>query len=303
MNKYLLADAVSCLDADMLAEHLKKREKLKNKSNSKKKMSIVKWSSMAASVCLIIVVLAFLLIQTQNRPDNPVVPPETGDNIETPGGTPSQSTDGFNNGIDFNSLPAIVSMYDVDDYSSMVKVEFNNVLGKFSLGLGEPRVLLVEFCVIEDYYNKISPGTVITVPIAMDGTGIVNESMLIDLQMFLEDADEFVLYIDRLYETQSIYDEAGTKVDKRNVASLNLMINHTIISQKSEKVDASAAYELLDKYEISYYSPQKINGYSSFVVDEMPTEKLEENIASLYQWRLNTRQNTTESLPADKGYD
>lgn len=303
MNKYLVADAISYLDADLLAEHLKKKEKLKNKSNSKKKMSILKWSSMAASFCLILVVAFFLVIQIQNRPDNPFVPPETGNNTEAPDVTPSQPSDGFNNGIDFNSLPAIASMYKVDDYSSMVKVEVNNVLGKFSLGLGEPRVLLVEFCVIEDYYNKISPRTVIIVPIAMDGTGIVNESMLVDLQMFLDDADEFVLYIDRLYEMQSIYDESGVKVDKRNVASLNLMINHTIIPQKNEKVDASATYELLDKYEISYYSPQKINGYSLFVVDEMPTEELEENIVSLYQWHINTRQNTTESLPADKGYD
>lgn len=62
MNKYLVADAISYLDTDLLAEHLKKKEKLKNKSNSKKKMSILKWSGVVAA-CLVVVILATFVVQ------------------------------------------------------------------------------------------------------------------------------------------------------------------------------------------------------------------------------------------------
>ncbi len=62
MNKYLVADAIGYLDADLLAEHLKKKEKLKNRSNSGKKTSILKWSSLAAA-CLVVVILATFVVQ------------------------------------------------------------------------------------------------------------------------------------------------------------------------------------------------------------------------------------------------
>ena len=258
------------------------------------KKTWVKWASLAACFCLVFAVSVSLIYQIQNRPNIPNVIPGTDGDI-----TPDLPT----NSLDFSHYPVITSMYELDDYSSMIKVEVNNVLGTFCLGLGEPTVLLVEFNVIEDYYEKINPNTIITVPIAMDGTGISNESMLTDLQTFLNSADGFILYIDRLYDRQSIYAKDESKVDMSNITSLNLMVFNAIIPLKNEMVDVSTVYGLLDKYEISYYSPQKINGYSSFVADKMSVEKLEENIRSLYQWYMTPQYNATESGSADKGYD
>lgn len=300
MNEYLVTDAINYLDTDMLAKHLKKKESLRNKSKSKKKMNILKWFTTAACFCLVLVLSVFLMNQIQNRPSEPSDFPGT-DDIGV--GENNGSNDQPNNSLDFNRCPAITSMYDLNEYSSMIKVEVNSVLGKYSLGLGEPTVLLVEFSVIEDYYEKISPSSTITVPIAMDGTGITNETMLTDIQVLLNDADEFILYIDRLYDKQSVYYEDGSKVDMSNVASLNLMIFNTIIPIENEIVDVSTVYELLDEYEISHYSPEKINGYLSFVADGMPIDTLEHNIKMLYQWHLTEQQSATESQPADKGYD
>lgn len=66
MNKYLVADAISYLDADLLTEHLKKKEKLKNRSNSGKKTSILKWSGIAACLCVVVVIGIILIPMMQN---------------------------------------------------------------------------------------------------------------------------------------------------------------------------------------------------------------------------------------------
>ena len=61
MNKYLIADAINYLDTDMLAEHLKKKERLKIRFNSRKKTSILKWSGTIAA-CLTLIIIAIPVI-------------------------------------------------------------------------------------------------------------------------------------------------------------------------------------------------------------------------------------------------
>ncbi len=62
MNKYLVTDAISYLDADLLANHLEKKENLNNKASSKKKKSIFKWTGIAAA-CLVVAILATFAVQ------------------------------------------------------------------------------------------------------------------------------------------------------------------------------------------------------------------------------------------------
>lgn len=66
MNKYLVTDAIGYLDTEMLAEHLKKKENLKNRSNGKKKMSILKWSSLAACLCVVVAIGIILVPMMKN---------------------------------------------------------------------------------------------------------------------------------------------------------------------------------------------------------------------------------------------
>ena len=66
MNKYLVADAISYLDADLLVEHLTKKEKSKNRFNSRKKMSILKWSGIAACLCVVVAIGIILIPMMQN---------------------------------------------------------------------------------------------------------------------------------------------------------------------------------------------------------------------------------------------
>lgn len=60
MNKYLFVDAVSYLDADLLAEHLEKKDKLKHNLKSKRKVNILRWSAVAA--CLSVFLIAIIVI-------------------------------------------------------------------------------------------------------------------------------------------------------------------------------------------------------------------------------------------------
>lgn len=60
MNKYLFVDAVSYLDADMLASHLEKKDKLRNKLKNKRKVNVLRWASVAA--CLSVILIAIIVI-------------------------------------------------------------------------------------------------------------------------------------------------------------------------------------------------------------------------------------------------
>ena len=52
MNNELLMDAISCLDSDLLAEHLKRKEELSRKTKRNLMPVILKWSAIAASLVL-----------------------------------------------------------------------------------------------------------------------------------------------------------------------------------------------------------------------------------------------------------
>lgn len=55
MNNYLFIDAVSYLDADLLAEHLEKKEKLRKGAKNRRKIVLTKWSAVAACFTLVLV--------------------------------------------------------------------------------------------------------------------------------------------------------------------------------------------------------------------------------------------------------
>lgn len=61
MNKYLLMDAISYLDFELLAKHLEQKEKLRAKNNKRKRNIFIKWSTIAAA-CLVALVVAIPII-------------------------------------------------------------------------------------------------------------------------------------------------------------------------------------------------------------------------------------------------
>ena len=74
MNNELLMDAISCLDSDLLAEHLKRKEELSRKTKRKLAPVILKWSAIAAS--LVLTVTSVFLISEQlfkAPPDDPPI--------------------------------------------------------------------------------------------------------------------------------------------------------------------------------------------------------------------------------------
>lgn len=74
MNNELLMDAISCLDGDLLAEHLKRKEELRRKPRRSLMPVILKWSAIAAS--LVLTVTSVFLISEQlfkAPPDDPPI--------------------------------------------------------------------------------------------------------------------------------------------------------------------------------------------------------------------------------------
>ena len=61
MNNYLIIDAISYLDADILAKHLEKKEKIRNKAKIKKKVNVLRWSVVAACLFFAIVLSAITI--------------------------------------------------------------------------------------------------------------------------------------------------------------------------------------------------------------------------------------------------
>ncbi|MBR2346596.1 MAG: hypothetical protein IKA68_03220 [Clostridia bacterium] len=74
MNNELLMDAISCLDGDLLAEHLKRKEELSRKARRNFMPVLLKWSAIAAS--LVLTVTSLLLVAEQlfkAPPDDPPI--------------------------------------------------------------------------------------------------------------------------------------------------------------------------------------------------------------------------------------
>lgn len=63
MNNELLMDAISCLDSDLLVEHLKRKEELSRKTKRSLMPVILKWSAIAAS--LVLTVTSVFLVSDQ----------------------------------------------------------------------------------------------------------------------------------------------------------------------------------------------------------------------------------------------
>lgn len=66
MNNYLVMDAISCLDTDLLADHLERKDKLKNKIKLKKRERFFR--QIAAVACFAIVLIAVPLVMNEFMP-------------------------------------------------------------------------------------------------------------------------------------------------------------------------------------------------------------------------------------------
>lgn len=85
MNNELLMDAISCLDSDLLAEHLKRKEELSRKTKRKLAPVILKWSAIAASLVLTVTSVFLISEQLFKAPpdDLPISTDQPTDNTAT----------------------------------------------------------------------------------------------------------------------------------------------------------------------------------------------------------------------------
>lgn len=66
MNNHILIDAISYLDTDLLANHLERKGKLRNKLKSKRKVNILRWSAAAAAFVVIISISTLIFLFNKN---------------------------------------------------------------------------------------------------------------------------------------------------------------------------------------------------------------------------------------------
>lgn len=88
MNEFVLIDAISYLDADLLEKHLEQKEKLKAKAKSKKRVRIMRWSAIAACICVFVVASVIIMPHLNDLLlENPNNLHFQGDVVETEKGT------------------------------------------------------------------------------------------------------------------------------------------------------------------------------------------------------------------------
>ncbi len=66
MNEFLLIDAISCLDADLLEKHLEQKLQIRDQAITKKKRMVAKWSTIAASFVVVLMIPILLWFISNN---------------------------------------------------------------------------------------------------------------------------------------------------------------------------------------------------------------------------------------------
>lgn len=61
MNNFLLDDAISCIDGELIEMHLKKRNALRKKKVKNKAPIWMKWSSIAVACCVMLILATFII--------------------------------------------------------------------------------------------------------------------------------------------------------------------------------------------------------------------------------------------------
>ncbi len=84
MKENFAIDAINHIDNDLVEEYVKEKEHLKRKREKKKRIPWIKWASVAACFCLMIVITVVAVYQIQNKadPNAPIV------NLQSPTNAP-----------------------------------------------------------------------------------------------------------------------------------------------------------------------------------------------------------------------
>ena len=149
MNNYLIVDAVSYLDADLLAEHLERKEKLRIKAKNKKKVTLMRWSAIAACICLF-VVISIIPRLAQHSVENESRVTILGGTVESSWGTITY--------IENNSDLSQITFNMIKETDNPFYVEFRgyNVLSEWVDEDGTPHKEMEHYAIITPYekYNE-----------------------------------------------------------------------------------------------------------------------------------------------------
>jgi len=285
MNNYLFVDAVSYLDADLLAEHLERKDKLRNKLKSKRKVNILRWSAVA--VCFTLIVMSILLIS--NFVDGPDVPgithgPDVGVTID------NNFFDNLKNG----DSTSILDYYPYTEYASFVKMEITEIHdGLYAFDDNQTtKFILVEGIVIKDYYNNIAKDTIVTIPVAINYTTTSNSESNVtqydekDISDMLTEFNSFYVYLSSGMNVQkniySINDGNSQKIDSLS-SKCNLSL-YSLLPMEEGNVHLNSLDEFLENNMVSYLRHEKIAGFDKTIYEGQTEAELTENISKMYNY-------------------
>lgn len=278
MNNGLFIDAVGYLDEDILAKHLTKKEKLRKKAVNKKKYNIMRWSTVAACICILVAV-SIMVIPYVTEPS------ENNTNI---------INNDFFESLDNSDTTSILSYYPYTEYSSFVKMKINKIYdGLYSSDNKQiKKFVLAEGVVIEDYYENIAKGTTVTIPIIINYMTISNdESQMVqyyenDVTNLLTKFSSFYVYLRSgmtvRKDVYSINDGATQSIN--SLSSDCAISSYSIIPINEEKVCLNSLDAFMENNQVSYLRHEKIAGFDKVIFDGQKETELDDNIRKLYEY-------------------
>ena len=291
MKQYILLDAIGCMDADLVAEHIRMKNNFAAAEVVRKPRNIKRMSVIAACAALILVIgLCFPLVSNlvgngddTIDPDGEVVggtetedttPPEE----SWPVYVPPEFSEDTGGGLAF----PIWQVYQSYPYNywecSMALVEIDNVIGIYkNERYGDSYSILVECRLVKDYYKRLSKEKfTLGIPLEM------SENEMIEL---INENDQFIIYSRIRDDSVSFYTETDERILIDSLGYVSLM-EHQFIPVKDGRINSEPMYEKLSEYSGEEITPYNIGGYSSFILQDMPMDAVEKNIEILYEWCL-----------------
>lgn len=279
MNKDVFMDAVGYLDTDILARHLQLKEKLRSKPKSKRIIHVWRWSAIAACICLVVALGAVFIPQLLETPTIDVPPIDF---------------EYFAGLSDMTTVATVLEYYPCLEYSSFVKI--NNIEiceGLYSWdSTSGIYFYLIKGVVVEDYYEKIKEGTVITIPIIANNStvtedGVVDHSRLYDekeLSEFLKQFDTLYVYLTTVKDNQqsvyALFDKSTKYID-----SLMCPVGfplYELLPARDGKICMNQLDEFCQSTDTHLLDHNNIMGFDRLIYDGQETAELEENIRQIY---------------------
>lgn len=192
-------------------------------------------------------------------------------------------------------------LYSSYKYTSFALGKFKNIVGCYNRGTPESyyheqQNLIVEFEVIEDYYEKLEKGTTFLVPFRLDH--LTEE----DVRQLISTNDQFILH-SYIYRDYQKYHDVNTNetIGFDNITEQIRFNNYSLIPIQNGRINIKELDQMVTEYYEHYTPFDKDPILSRYIAHGMSVEEAGNNLKTLYQMWVET--DGGRNLPRDPNVD